>query len=239
MRLKLLILILLGCVSSNAQQAIGTNYNGGVSLGGVTLVSSQINGTQANFTTLVITNPDNTIWIMSGNGIGTNVSLTTSTNWGSSGQTNWTWMDANGWHNTNNSAASQGVNISKGNTTNDNIIQAAQFVGPFTPREVGVSDATSFTPNAGTTDVCIQTNTQTAGTLTVNNPIGSPVGSQRLMLRIKSTNIQTFAWGNQFRGSTDLPLPVTTSGSSLWDYITFYWNSSSSKWDCLGKNFGF
>lgn len=106
--------------------------------------------------------------------------------------------------------------------------------GFITPRVTTVSDATSITCNAGTTDICAQVNTQTAGTLTVNNPSGSPVDGQLLQLRLKATNIQTFAWGTQFRGQANLALPIeSSSGGTLIDYYLFQRHDGASTWDLL------
>lgn len=109
----------------------------------------------------------------------------------------------------------------------------------ITKREVSVSDATTITPNADTSDTVTQANTQAGGTLTMANPTGTPTASQPLNIRLKSTNAQTFSWGSQYRGSTDQALPTTSSGSGKYDYMGFVWNTVDSKWDLLAKNFGF
>lgn len=106
-------------------------------------------------------------------------------------------------------------------------------------RVVSITDATSISINSGTTDIAYQVNTQAAGTLTINAPSGSPVDGQQLMIKIKSTFVQTFAWNAAFKGSTDLSLPTATSGSSLTDYIGFIYDASSTKWHSIAKNFGF
>jgi len=108
-----------------------------------------------------------------------------------------------------------------------------------TRREVSVADATSITPNVDTTDVMTQANTQALGTLTINNPSGTPTASQIFYIRLKSTNIQTFSWGTQYRSSLDGPLPTASTGSSKIDYMGFMWHSVDSKWELLAKNFGF
>ena len=74
---------------------------------------------------------------------------------------------------------------------------------------------------------------------TIPNPTGTPTAFQTYVLRIKSTAVRTLTWGTQYRGSTDLALPSTTSGGSLTDYFIFRWNADDSKWDLLGKAFGF
>lgn len=108
-----------------------------------------------------------------------------------------------------------------------------------TQRVVVIADATSVTINADTTDVATQANTQSAGTLTINAPTGTPVNGQKLVFRLQSTNAQTFSWNAIFAGSSDLSLPTASSGSSKYDYMGFIYNSTASKWQMLAKNFGF
>lgn len=106
-------------------------------------------------------------------------------------------------------------------------------------RVVVITDATSITINADTTDLATQANTQATGTLTINSPTGTPVNGQKLMLRLQSTNVQTFSWNAIFAGSTDLPLPTASTGSSKYDYVGFIYNSTAAKWQMIAKNFGF
>jgi hypothetical protein len=106
-------------------------------------------------------------------------------------------------------------------------------------RVVSIADATSITINADTTDMATQANTQALGTLTINAPTGTLANGQKLMLRLTSTNVQTFSWNAVFRGSTDLTLPTASSGAGKEDYLGFIYDSSSVKWDLIAKNFGF
>jgi hypothetical protein len=106
-------------------------------------------------------------------------------------------------------------------------------------RVVSINDANSITLNADTTDLGIQLNTQSAGTLTINAPTGTPNDGQKIMLRIRTSNIQTLSFNAIFQGSTDLNLPTSTSGSSKFDYMGFIYNSTSTKWQLLAKIFGF
>lgn len=106
-------------------------------------------------------------------------------------------------------------------------------------RVVSLSDATSVTFNVDTTDLATQTNTQTAGTLTINAPTGTPVNGQKIVFRLQSTNVQVFSWNAAFGGSTDLTLPASSTGSSKYDYMGFIYNSTAAKWQILAKNFGF
>jgi len=107
------------------------------------------------------------------------------------------------------------------------------------PRVSALSDATSVTINADTTDIATQTNTQSVGTLTINAPTGTPYNGQKLVFRLQSTNIQTFSFNAIFAGSSDLSLPTASTGSSKYDYLGFMYNSTASKWQMLAKVFGF
>jgi len=106
-------------------------------------------------------------------------------------------------------------------------------------RVVTIADGTSITLNADTTDIATQANTQATGTLTINAPTGTPVNGQKIILRLTSTNVQTFSWNAAFAGSTDLALPTASSGSSKVDYMGFIYNSTATKWHLLAKVFGF
>lgn len=113
------------------------------------------------------------------------------------------------------------------------------FTGGITSRVVVIADATSITVNADTTDVATQANTQAVGTLTINAPTGTPVNGQKFILRLRSTNVQTFSWNAIFQGSTDISLPISSSGATLYDYVGFIYNSTASKWQMIAKVFGF
>jgi hypothetical protein len=106
-------------------------------------------------------------------------------------------------------------------------------------RVVVIADATSITVNADTTDIATQANTQAVGTLTINAPTGTAVNGQKFILRLRSTNVQTFAWNAVFQGSTDIALPTASSGATLYDYVGFIYNSTASKWQMIAKVFGF
>lgn len=123
--------------------------------------------------------------------------------------------------------------------TNVPLTGALTALGLITPRVATLTDATSVTINSDTTDVAIQINTQAFGTLTVNGPTGTPVNGQKLIFRLRSTNIQTFSWDSSFQGSTDLALPTGSSGSNLDDYMGFIYNTTALKWQLVAKVFGF
>jgi hypothetical protein len=100
-------------------------------------------------------------------------------------------------------------------------------------RVVAMADGVAITPTGDTADLNSQVNTQSVGTLTVNAPSGTPTDGQRLMLRLKTDNIQTFAWNAIYRGSGDIPLPEATSQGTKTYYFEFIYNSTDSKWDCI------
>jgi hypothetical protein len=106
-------------------------------------------------------------------------------------------------------------------------------------RVVVIADATSITVNADTTDVATQANTQAVGTLTINAPTGTIVNGQKFILRLRSTNVQTFSWNAVFQGSTDIGLPTASSGGGLYDYVGFIYNGTAAKWQMIAKVFGF
>jgi hypothetical protein len=106
-------------------------------------------------------------------------------------------------------------------------------------RTVVIADAASITINADITDVATQANTQAVGTLTINAPSGTPVNGQKILLRLRSTNVQTFSFNAIFTGSDDLSLPTTSSGATKYDYLGFVYNSTATKWQLVGKVFGF
>jgi hypothetical protein len=93
------------------------------------------------------------------------------------------------------------------------------------------------------TDLAYQINTQAAGTLTINAPIGTPSNGQKFIIRINSTNIQTLSFDpitSIFVGSVDINLPTATTGSSKTDYLGFvYYGHTTPKWHLIAKSFGF
>lgn len=113
------------------------------------------------------------------------------------------------------------------------------FVGGITPRVVVIADATSITVNSDTTDIATQANTQAVGTLTVNAPTGTLINGEKFILRLTSTNVQTFSWNAIFAGSTDIVLPAASSGGGKTDYVGFIYNSTAAKWQLIAKVFGF
>lgn len=131
--------------------------------------------------------------------------------------------------------SAMGANVLVGTDANGNLIAST----PSQLRVVTVADATSVTINADTTDVAYQANTQIAGTLTINAPTGTITDGQKLIFRLSSTNVQNFSWNGIFVGSTDVPLPVSSTGSSRYDYMAFMYNAAASKWNIVARTFSY
>ena len=146
---------------------------------------------------------------------------------------------SNGTSNVNIAASDGNITMGVGGTSNVVVVTTAGIISAIQSRVVTIADATSITMNADTTDLAIQTNTQTAGTLTINAVSGTLLNGQKITLRLQSANIQTFSWNAVFTGSVDLPLPTVSSGSNKYDYMGFIYNTTASKWQLLAKNFGF
>jgi len=99
--------------------------------------------------------------------------------------------------------------------------------------------STTITPTVGTADQVNQANTQATGTLTIANPTGTPTDGQRLTIRLTSTNVQTFAWGSQYHGSTTAALPAASSGGGKRDYLGFIYCAATTQWDYVTSVTGF
>ena len=104
----------------------------------------------------------------------------------------------------------------------------------ITKRVSNESDAISITPNSDNYDIIYQSNSQSVGTLTINNDTGVPTNGQSLLIKIKSTNVQTFSWGNIYVSGI-IPLPIATSGNGKIDYYAFLYDTVNSKWDYTGS----
>lgn len=122
-------------------------------------------------------------------------------------------------------------------TTSGAVRRQIQYAGG--KRVTAIASATSMTPNMDTTDVASMVNTQAAGTFTINNPSGTPVDGQALVIRLRATNAQTFSWGTKYRGSTDLSLPSVSPSGDKWIYLGFLYNSTDDKIDIVSSIGGF
>lgn len=104
------------------------------------------------------------------------------------------------------------------------------------PRIVTAASYTTDTGTALDVSTCDEFDvTAQAGALKLNNPSGTPVNGQKLIVRIKDNGTaQNLTYDTQFRASTDLALPSTTvSGKVL--YLGFIYDSTDSKWTLLAS----
>jgi hypothetical protein len=98
------------------------------------------------------------------------------------------------------------------------------------PRVYSTTSTSSLTPDANSYDrIDI---TALANALTINNPSGTPVNFQQLIIRIKDNGTaQTISWGSAYE-SVGATLPTTTTAGK-WVYIGLIYNSSASQWQCV------
>lgn len=102
------------------------------------------------------------------------------------------------------------------------------------PRIVTAASYTTDTGTALDVSTCDEFDvTAQAGALKLNNPSGSPVNGQKLIVRIKDNGTaQNLTYDTQFRASSDLALPNTTVlGKTL--YMGFMFNATDTKFDLL------
>lgn len=96
--------------------------------------------------------------------------------------------------------------------------------------------AASYTTNTGTSldvSTCDQFEiTAQADALLFNNPLGTPLGGQKLIIRIKDNAIaRALTYGTQFRAMGNA-LPTTTVLSKTL-YMGFIYNATDIKWDLV------
>jgi len=210
------------------------NISGGFILGN----GSQLTGIVAS-AGASITNGTSNVTVSASSNITANVAGSAVATWATTGQYVTGVISATGNITAGNILG--GANVNATTLTGATVSVTGNIItgGGIVSRVVPISDATSVTINADTTDLATQTNTQVTGTLTVNAPTGTLANGQKITFRLQSSNVQTFSWNTVFAGSTDLSLPTTSSGSSKYDYMGFIYNSTATKWQLLAKNFGF
>jgi hypothetical protein len=148
---------------------------------------------------------------------------------------------ANGQFNNSNTDPSANTRLNyNGSLYATNLTATTGITGAIKPRVVTIANGSSISINADVTDIVSQVNTQTAGsTLTINAITGTFTDGQKIIIRLKSTNSQLLSWANTFGGSSDLVLPLASTGSDKYDYMGFIYNELTNKWHLLAKNFGF
>jgi hypothetical protein len=106
----------------------------------------------------------------------------------------------------------------------------------ITARSRSQTSTATLTPNIDSYN--LELLTAQAADLTIANPTGTPALGDWIEVWVKAASVQNLAFGNQFKGSFDVSLPTTLTGSTKWDKLLFKWNSVESTWDMQGKNFG-
>jgi hypothetical protein len=102
------------------------------------------------------------------------------------------------------------------------------------PRVTSISSNATWSPNADTDDV-YEITAQAADATTISNPSGTPTNGQKLMIRVTGTAARALTWsGSQWRASSDLALPTTTTTTKTM-YLLFVYNSTGPKWDLVSK----
>lgn len=98
-------------------------------------------------------------------------------------------------------------------------------------RAAYTTDTTSvLTPDI---DQYVQFNlTQLASSLTINNPTGTPVDGNRLVIRIRGDGTpRSITWGSSYR-EVGLDMPTTTTGFNML-YVGALYNFADNKWDVV------
>jgi len=110
-------------------------------------------------------------------------------------------------------------------------LYAREIRGRIVPRITTTTTTTSFTFDADVNDM--QTITALSSGVTMNNPIGTLVDGQKIVIRIKSdAGVRTLTWsGSQWRAG-EMALPVATIANKTM-YLGFIWNAADSKWDFI------
>jgi hypothetical protein len=101
------------------------------------------------------------------------------------------------------------------------------------PRVLSAASYTTDTGtslNADTLDEFIVT--AQAGALKFNNPTGTPVDGQCLLIAVTGTAARALTYDTQFQAST-VALPTTTVTTARLN-MGFIWSSTTSKWIILG-----
>jgi hypothetical protein len=94
--------------------------------------------------------------------------------------------------------------------------------------------ASSATPSINTDNYDIFSITALAANITsmTSGLSGTPVHGDGLLIEITGTATRTISWGSSFEAST-IALPTTTSSTAMLS-VALVWNSTTSKWRCVG-----
>jgi hypothetical protein len=110
---------------------------------------------------------------------------------------------------------------------NDGVVD---IYGTITPRIQSLASSATVTPTNLNDEVVI---TAQAVALTLANPTGTPVQGQSMMIRIKDNGVaRTIGYDTQYR-AIGVTLPTTTVANKI-VYLGLIYNSTDTKWDCIG-----
>ncbi len=117
-----------------------------------------------------------------------------------------------------------------GSIVSTGIVVSGAWASAIHPRSRIVGSQSNPTPNANTDDFFTVTGLATAATF--GNPTGAAVDGQKLTIRVHDNGTaRVLSFGTAYNFSTSLPNPgTTTAGKTI--VFTFYYNFTSSKWDC-------
>jgi len=104
-------------------------------------------------------------------------------------------------------------------------------------KEIALTDAATISVDASKGNLFTVT---LGGNRTLGAPT-NPKKGQMIVFRITQdgTGSRTLAYNAIYRFSTDIPSPTLSTGGGDVDYLGFIYNDADSKWDCIGKVFGF
>lgn len=111
------------------------------------------------------------------------------------------------------------------------------FADAISPKVSALTDAATVAVDASLGNVFTVT---LAGNRTLGNPTNAQDG-QKIIIRVKqdATGNRTLAYSSEYRFSSDLPSPTLSTAANKIDYLAFIRNGTDSKWDFIGKVFGF
>jgi hypothetical protein len=137
--------------------------------------------------------------------------------------------------NTASAAGSKLIDLQVGGTSKFKVDKDGLTTARIAPRVTSITSNATWSPSADNDDIYIIT-AQGAAVTTISNPSGTPTQGQKLMIRVKDDGTaRALTWsGTQWRASTDLALPTTTTAGKTM-YLGFIWNATDSKWDLVSK----
>lgn len=124
----------------------------------------------------------------------------------------------------------------RGVTDDFSISGQLSTTGGIVPRVVSITDASTVTPNANTTDIGILTSLSQSTNFA--NPTGTPLDGQILKLRITSAASQFITFGTAYGTESSLSLPLATTGGGAEDTIAFQYSANESKWMLIATTIG-